>query len=246
MNHEVALDVAGMLAVRARLARLQEAALVVGPGGDGDPAVARHARELFGDLPEPGRPTKEPHRLAVLEWIGQPSPRDSPLILALRANGLLFRDKVAMLERMVRRTVRRADGVTSRSLTKEREGLAETYRWGPFPGTYVRSVRFADADRILGLFETGAEFRIVGTHQASGPARRPDDDWRRLIDAWRRGRGLAPLPPDALSLRYGPDQGLRKIIGAGGDWTPLGAWKGPRSWHTAKSQGASKIWADTS
>lgn len=223
MTPEVALDAAGMLAVRARLARLQEAALVVGPGGDGDPAVARHARELFGDLPEPGRPTEEPHRL-LLEWIGQPSPRDSLLVMALRARGLLFREERDQLERMALRCVRRVDGTTSRTLTKERDGLGETYRWGPFPGTYVRSVRFEDADRILSLFETGAEFRVIGKHvDPVGPAVRPDADWRGLIDAWRRARGLPGLPADAFDVRYGPEQGLRKLIGAGGDWTPLGA-----------------------
>jgi hypothetical protein len=224
----VTLDVAGMLAVRARLARLHDAQCVVA-GADGDPAVERHRRELFGDPAEPGRPAEEPHRL-LLEWIGQPSPKDSPLVIALKARGLLAREEIAALERLARRTVRRADGITSRTLGR-RDGLAETYRWGPIRGSYVRSVAFADAEKILAMFETGAEFRIVGNHgHDEGPARRGDgphhllgdDAWRGLIDRWRRARGAAPLPPDPLSIRYRPEEGLRRLLGpVGGDWEPM-------------------------
>lgn len=203
------LDVAGMLAVRARVARLQEAMHVV--AGD-DAAVDRHRRELFGDPAEPGRPTDEPHRL-LLEWIGQPSPRDSPLLVALKARGLLDRGEWARLERLAVRAIRRVDGVTSRSLGG-RDGLGESYRWGPTPGSYVRSVSFADAERILAMYETGAEFRIVGKQAPTdGPATRTDDDWRRLVDAWRAARGAAPLPTDPLAIRYDAEQALSKLVG---------------------------------
>lgn len=218
----MSLDVAGMLAVRARVARLQEGLAV--SAGD-DPAVERHRRELFGDQAEPtAHPTEEPHRV-LLEWVGQPSPRDSPLVLALKAKGLLSRAEVAALDRMALRTIRRVDGVTSRSLGT-REGLAETYRWGPLPGSYVISVSFADADRILSLYETGREFRVVGKHapaREAGPATRPDEDWRRLVNAWRAvPPSRPPLPPDPLALRYGPEEGLSRVKGpTGGYWSPM-------------------------
>jgi hypothetical protein len=214
----VTLDTAGMLAVRARVARLQEGMHVV---AHDDPAVLRHARELFGIQGEPN-PSEAPHRL-LLEWVGQASPRDSALVMALKARGLLLRHELAALDRLAQRTIRRVDGVTSRSLGT-RDGLAETYRWGPAPGTYVASVAFADADRILALFETGAEFRIVGKHAGeTGSAARPDADWRRLIDAWRANRGHAALPPEGLAIRYHQEQGLTKMLPAGnaGYWTPF-------------------------
>jgi hypothetical protein len=214
-------DAAAALAVRARVARLGEGLLVVG-GGTGDPAVARHRRELFGvpAAPDP-HPTEEPHRL-LLEWVGQPSPTDAPLVLALKARGLLFADELLALARLAQRTVRRLDGITSRTLTSERDGLSETLTWGPLPGSYVRSVAFRDAERILGLFETGTEFRVVGRHRAVSPTARPDADWRRLIDAWRLARGRVPLPPDPLAIRYGPEEGLVKLHGpTGGLWHPL-------------------------
>jgi len=215
--------VADALAVRARVARLHEGRLVVAPGGAGeDPAVARHAAALFG-VPVVGE-TAEARRVLV-EWVGEPSPRDSVLVTALRTRGLLFLAEEAMLERAALMRIARVDGLTSRTLTAERDRMTETVRWGPDVDSYVRALSFADARRIEDDPDIGHEFRVLvdGT-QASGRAIRPDEHWLRLINAMRRQRGLPPVAADhaALCIRHGAEQGLHKIDAPGriGDWQP--------------------------
>jgi len=221
VSGDVRFDAAGALAVRAKLARLHEGRLVV--AGD-DAAVERHRAALFG-VPVVGETATG--RRVLVEWIGEPSPRESELVMALRARGLLFAAELAVLERASLRRKARVDGLTSRTLTADRDGMTETIRWGPAVGSYVRALAFADARRIEDDPNIGHEFRILDdAAAAAGRVVRPDAHWLRLINWLRAKAGRPPVAADhaALRVRRGDEEGLRKIDGLGrtGDWTPYG------------------------
>lgn len=207
------VDVARAFALRAQIARERDGQEVVTAS---DPATRRHDRELFGvaddpDFTPPEARYVQPKRV-LLEWVGQPSPFTSPVVLALKAKGLLTPIHRIVLERAALLRIARVDGVTSRTLTKERDGMSETHRWGPKPGTFVREVPFADARRILDG-PSGAEFRIAGSHaDASGPVE-ADSAWVGLLRALSKREGLPDLPPDAerLRLRHGTEEGLKGL-----------------------------------
>lgn len=214
------LDVANALAVRARLARLHEGRDVVAPGG-GDSAVDRHRAELFG---EPVVGETAARGRVLVEWVGEPSPLDSPLLTALKLRGLLLPDERAVLRRASLLRKARVDGVTSRTLTAERDGYGETYRWGPVPGSYVRALTHADARRLFDDGRVAHEFRLLGEGAAAGPAVRPDAHWLGLINAARRQAGRAPIAGgDArLAVSYGPEMGLVRMnaLARDGEWHP--------------------------
>jgi hypothetical protein len=216
--------VAGMLAVRARVARLHENRLVVAGGADDREAaaVARHRQELTG-TPVAGE-TATARRMLV-EWVGEPSPLDSPLLMALTARGVLFADERAQLRRASLLRKARVDGLTSRTLTAERDRMTETICWGPHPGTYVRALAYADARRIFDDPQLAHEFVIVEDEErARGRMIRPDRYWLAAINAMRAGANRPPVAADhvALAVTYEPEFGLKKIDGHGrvGLWSP--------------------------
>ena len=70
--------------------------------------------------------------------------------------------------------------VFHKSQTVERDGMSEDYTWGPHPSSYVQSVTYADADKILSGPD-GHEYRIHG-YEGEQPA-----DWdplKRFLAPW--------------------------------------------------------------
>lgn len=188
-------------------------------GTDRDAALQRHHGELHGT---PAAPDPTPADLRYtwpgrvqLEWVGDVSPYAGEIMVAMDRMHLLPPALAKALEKVALSIAYRVDGVTTRTLTKERDGLTETVTWGPHQGTYVREVTAKDADRILSSV-AGKEFRIIG-YAGEQPSRDP-------IDLY-----LPPyLRPTARSVevRFGPEERLAGVVvGTGnrvGDWQPIG------------------------
>jgi hypothetical protein len=212
------LDAARALELRAAIARERDGQAVSAAGRD--PLVDRHGRELFGQIVEPDLTPPELRHVAprrvLLEWIGQPSPFASETVLALKARGMLTAFHLHLLERAALKCIARVDGMTSRTLTAERDGLTETVRWGPKRGTFIREVAMVDAERILAS-PAGPEFRIVGK-EARESRHDPDQAWKDALAGLRaisQRQGL-PLPPtDAeasrIRLRVAAEERLAKL-----------------------------------
>ena len=137
-----------------------------------DPAIERHRDELFGTPSDPD-PTPIELRQAgrgrvPLEWIGDDGPLAERRIDAAVTLGLIPKAVVELWKKVHERITTRIPGLTHHTMSRERDGMSETYTWGPHPGTYVQAVTHADADKILaGTF--GHQFRLVG-YQGSQPA----------------------------------------------------------------------------
>ena len=183
---------------------------------DRDPAIQRHKAELFGgeadaDPTPPEQRYTQPGRVQ-LEWLGDVSPFAGEVMSALRFLHKLPKPLAAALEKVALSIAYRVDGLTTRTLTKERDGLTETITWGPRPGTYVREVTAKDADRILSG-PAGRQFRVVGWDGAH-PSRDPVDIY---------------LPPSmrpmarSVNVRIGPEENLTGVVV--GSHGRMGAWE---------------------
>lgn len=183
-----------------------------------DAAFERHAAELNGTPADPDQTPPElrytqPGRVQ-LEWVGDVSPFAGEVLTAMDRMHLLPPKLAAALQRVALSIAYRMDGLTTRTLTKERDGLSETITWGPHRGTYVREVTARDADRILSS-RSGREFRVVG-YAGEQPSRDP-------IELY--------LPPHlrpvarSVTISVGPEEKLAGVVvGSGGrvgDWAPL-------------------------
>jgi hypothetical protein len=179
-------------------------------------AVARHHAELFGtpagpdatpvDQRDPG-----PGRVLV-EWIGESGPlADRKLAMAERLG--LIPAKVARAWRELHaRATTRIPGMTHHTMTRERDGMSETYTWGPYD--YTVAVTHTDADTLLsGSF--GHQFRIVG-YDGPQPA-----------DVAPIDRFLAPFAPLATVQKVRridiEDADPQALVGVQ-RFTGLGAW----------------------
>lgn len=140
-----------------------------------DPAMHRHANELHGTPADPN-PTPPEHRhvsrgRVQIEWLGDVSPFAGEVLTAMNRMHLLPAVLAQALTKIALSIPYRVDGLTTRTLTQERDGMTETVTWGPNTGTYVREVNAKDADRILSS-AAGREFRIVG-YAGEHPSRDP-------------------------------------------------------------------------
>ena len=181
-----------------------------------DPALERHAQELNGTPADPNPTPPElrytqPGRVQ-LEWVGDVSPFAGEVMTALRHLNKLPRPLALALEKVALSIAYRLDGLTTRTLTNERDGMSETITWGPKRGTYVREVTARDADKILSS-PAGREFRVVG-YAGEQPSRDPVELY---------------LPPKlrpvarSVEVRIGPEENLAGVVvGSGGrmgEWT---------------------------
>jgi len=128
-----------------------------------DPAIERHAGELFGTLSDPN-PTpvdaRDPGPGRVLvEWIGENGPlAEQKLVMAVQLG--LIPPLIARTWRTLQaKATTRIPGMTHHTMTVERDGMTETMTWGPYD--YVQAVTHKDADTLLsGTF--GHQFRVIG------------------------------------------------------------------------------------
>jgi hypothetical protein len=144
--------------------------------GIADPAIEKHAGELFG-TPTAKNETPVEQRNAgpgrvLVEWIGDYGPLAKRRLAAAVQLDLLSAEVVEAWERYHRKVTTRIPGLTHHTMTRERDGMSETVTWGPWD--YVQSVTIKDADTLLsGTF--GHQFRIVG-YTGQQPADMSDID----------------------------------------------------------------------
>jgi hypothetical protein len=179
-------------------------------------AVARHRAELFGTPADPdATPVDQrdpgPGRVLV-EWIGESGPlADRKLAMAERLG--LIPAKVARAWRELHaRATTRIPGMTHHTMTRERDGMSETYTWGPYD--YTVAVTHRDADTLLsGSF--GHQFRIVG-YAGPQPAGVPAVD-----------RFLTPFVPAETAAKVAAieieEEQPQELVGEQ-RFTALGAW----------------------
>lgn len=189
----------------------------------------RHGRELFGVSPEPDLTPVEHRYVAprnvLIEWVGQPSPYNSDVVIALKARGMLDPILLNILEQAALKCIARVDGLTNRSIGV-RDGLSKTYAWGSAPGTYIVEMPAHDADRLMSI--AGSEFRI----REKGAVERKhegDDAWKAVFAGLRaiaKMKGLPPPPSNAeiarIRIHVGPTERLAGIHSGNGlgDWQP--------------------------
>lgn len=126
-------------------------------GQDDPDTIARHADELFGSPAEPLNDYQAPGTVRV-EWIGDSSPFGIEQIRGAIRLGLLPKELIKAYEEADARMCTRIDGLTHHTMTKERDGMSQTYTWGPW--NFVVEVTTADADKLLsGTF--GHQFRVL-------------------------------------------------------------------------------------
>jgi hypothetical protein len=97
-----------------------------------------------------------------VEWLGDRGPL-AEFKLRLAANmGMFPRDLLQALEDTTETLLwtTKIPYVMRRDKTIEHDGMSEDYSWGPNPGTYVREVKMADADKILSS-PSGYEFLVL-------------------------------------------------------------------------------------
>lgn len=140
--------------------------------GNTDPAIERHAGELFGTTSDPDfTPVNQrnpgPGRVLV-EWIGENGPlAERKLALAVE-RGWIPKPIVDAWKTLHGRITTRIPGMCHHTMTRERDGMSETYKWGPEVGTYVQAVTYKDAEVLLsGTF--AHQFRVIG-YQGEQPA----------------------------------------------------------------------------
>lgn len=197
-------------AIRAAARTHRDQGAVVGTSPD----IVRHARELFGQDGEPDTTPPEtryvPAGRVLIEWIGDRSPFAHEQVAAACKLHKIPDDLVKAYIRFADVVSTRVDGLTSRTLTKERDGMTETVRWGPKRGTYIREVSAKDADRILSLCPY--EFKL---HGYAGEQPYQIDPIDRFVPP-----GLRSLVR-AIQVRIGPPEKLAGVKGRMGIWTPL-------------------------
>lgn len=148
-------------------------------GAAGAAWIVQHAaaldREAVITAPTAVRPptADDDDRTVDVEWRGEPSALSDPLVEYRRiltrqgAPGGYTPEQDAVITAASILRIARAPK-HSRELTKDRDGLSQDYVWGSKVGTYVRSVRYRDAERIKAL-PSGHEFRIVGHEPEPSP-----------------------------------------------------------------------------
>ncbi len=150
--------------------------------GTYDSAVERHTDELFGTPSDPDlTPIDErkasPGRVLV-EWMGEAGPLAEAKLAAAVQLGLIPKNIVEAWDQVQETATTRLPGFTHHTMTRERDGMSQTYTWGPEIGTYVQEVTHKDADVLLsGSF--AAQFRIVGY---SGPQPADGDAISRFLE----------------------------------------------------------------
>lgn len=128
-----------------------------------DPAIERHADELFG-TPAAADPTPVEQRDAgpgrvLVEWIGESGPLADQKLAMAEQLGLIPPAIVKAWRTLHERATTRIPGMTHHTMTRERDGMTETVTWGPY--NYVQAVTHKDADTLLsGTF--GHQFRVIG------------------------------------------------------------------------------------
>jgi hypothetical protein len=103
-----------------------------------------------------------------IEWVGEQSPLDEPFVQFNLAAGNYTREQEAILRRAAVLAHLRREHITERVLTTDDPGLSEDVRFGPYPGTFVRTVSNADADKILSCSD-GHEFRDLDAMEPDEP-----------------------------------------------------------------------------
>jgi hypothetical protein len=136
-------------------------------------------------------------------------------MLALAERLGLFPAKVAGAWRELHaRATTRIPGMTHHTMTRERDGMSETYTWGPYD--YTVAVTHTDADTLLsGSF--GHQFRIVG-YAGPQPADVPAVD--RFLTPFVPAETAAKVV--ALEIEEDTPQelvGVQRFTGLGA-WTP--------------------------
>lgn len=130
-------------------------------GGD-DPAIERHAGELFG-TPLAADPTPPDARYVEagrvqLQWIGERGPMAVEKIRLAIQIGLLPKLAETILDEMQANATTALPGLAHHTMTVSRDGMSEDYTWGPWE--FVVAVKVKDADKILsGSF--GHQFRVL-------------------------------------------------------------------------------------
>lgn len=129
-------------------------------------------------------------RTVEVEWIGEPSPIEDPqvaywLLRAGQADG--YTPQQAKIVRAAARLRTGRFPGHNRELTADRDGLSQDYVWGPKVGTYVRRVRFRDAEKIKAS-RSGHEFRLVGQEAERTPLVLPGPCAVRLVGEQRFSR----------------------------------------------------------
>lgn len=128
-----------------------------------DPAIERHADELFGTPAAPDATPADqrdpgPGRVLV-EWIGESGPLADQKLAMAEQLGLIPPAIVKAWRTLHERATTRIPGLTHHTMTRERDGMSETVTWGPF--NFVQAVTHKDADTLLsGTF--GHQFRVIG------------------------------------------------------------------------------------
>ena len=141
-----------------------------------DSAMQRHGKELFGvqaevDFTPPELRYVEPGHVLV-EWIGDVGPLADEQIAGAIQLGVFSKTLVEAYHKFTRVVTNRIDGVSTRTVTAERDHMTQTYRWGAKLGSYILQMRNVDADR---LFSTPCahEFRMVGKDVIDTPRPTP-------------------------------------------------------------------------
>jgi hypothetical protein len=196
--------------------------------GIADPAVERHKDKLFG-TPTPKDPTpvdqRDPGpRRVLIEWIGEFGPLAQAKLAAAVQLGLISPAVKAAWETLhVENISTRIPGLVHHTMSVDRDGMSETYTWGPYE--YVQSVAFQDVDKLIGS-ESGHTFRIVGYDKPQPSDATPFDLYiKPAVEKGSMTQETADQiehivideqPPEALS---GVVPGSGKRVGA---WTKRG------------------------
>lgn len=183
--------------------------------GTHDPAVDRHADQLFGKPAEPANVYVQPGRV-LLEWIGDRSPHGIAQIRGAIQLGLIPKQIVKAYDDLDLKMTTRIPGITHHTMDHIRDGLSQSYTWGPYH--YVVEVLAADADKILSS-TFGHQFRL---HNYDGPQPADYDPIQRFVAPYLDADTTAKVR--SVVSDEGPTEALTGIVPGTrmGAWTPKG------------------------
>jgi hypothetical protein len=183
--------------------------------GTHDPAVDRHKDSLFGKPAEPLNDYTQPGHVRM-EWIGDYSPHGVARIRSAIQLGMIPKHVIKAYDDADAKMTTRIAGLTHHTMDNERDGLSQSYTWGPWE--FVIEVRNEDADKILsGTF--GHQFRV---HGYDGKQPSDYDPIDRFVAPHVDAETTAKVR--AIVTDEGREEALTGVVPGGrmGAWTPKG------------------------